>query len=238
MRYNSDLETFVDGVDFTREDSCIWVVYPPGAAGDLIASVVNFHYARTAAGFRGITESGRVIFRTTDEKVVNLNFIKNNLIELNQNFINLVNKQIGNKHLNYSLLDAVIFANHAWRDESVCSILDFFPAAKVIRILPKNNLEKQIIQWLAQYKNQNVLLDLPNLESSEPIALSNLKDPRLLDVYFGDIFKLETFEELYNHIIRHLDLPYKLIRYDFINYWFTQQPSQIKTTLQSLQTGN
>jgi len=225
-------------VDFTQQDPCIWIVYPPGAAGDLIASVVNFHYARTAARFCGINESGQVVFRPSDDKIGNFYFIKNNQIQLNQHFIYSVNEKIGNKHLNYSLLDTVIFANHAWKDESVCSILDFFPAAKVIRILPKNNLEKQIIHWLAQYKNQNLILDLPNLESLEPITLSNFTDTRLLDIYFGDIFKLETFEELYNHIIRHLDLPYKLVRYDFINYWFTQQPSQIKTTLQSLQTGN
>ena len=225
-------------MDFTRQDPCIWIVYPPGAAGDLIASVVNFHYARTAARFCGINESGRVVFRASDEKVGNLNFMKNNQIELNQYFIDSVNEKIGNKNLNYSLLDAVIFANHAWRDESICSILDFFPAAKIIRILPKNNLENQIIQWLEHYKNRNIILDLPNLELTEPIELSTLTDTRLLNVYFGDIFKLETFEELYNHIIKHLNLPYKLIRYDFINYWFTQQPSQIKTTLQLLQTGN
>ena len=31
---------FVDGVDFTRDDPCIFVVYPAGSAGDLLISII------------------------------------------------------------------------------------------------------------------------------------------------------------------------------------------------------
>jgi len=39
IKYQSKFENFINGVDFTAADPCIWVVYPVGAAGDLLASI-------------------------------------------------------------------------------------------------------------------------------------------------------------------------------------------------------
>jgi hypothetical protein len=232
LKYNSTIENFIDGVDFTCQDPCVWIVYPAGAAGDLLASIINFHYVRTSAMFCGVTDTGRVIFRSTDNKIINLNYIQSITLELDQQFIHSVNKNIGEKNLNYSLLDMVLFSNHAWHDTQVNNILDFFPNAKIIRILPQTDLEQEIINWLAYYKNQNLLLDTPHLKTATPLNQTKISNPRLLDIHFGNLFKSESFEPLYNSIVNHLNLPYKLIRYDFINYWLEQQHSKIKSALQ------
>jgi len=234
LKYNSNIENFIDDKEFTCLDPCVWVVYPAGAAGDLLASIINFHYVRTSAMFFGINDTGQVIFRSSDDKIINLNYIKGSTLELNQQFICLVNKSIGEKKLNYSLLDMVLFANHAWQDNQVNNILDFFPNAKIIRILPQTNLEHKIINWLSYYKNQNLLLDLPCLKKITPLKQTNISNSRLLDIHFRNLFKSESFEQVYTNIVNHLNLPYKLIRHDFINYWLEQQHSGIKSLLRVL----
>jgi len=61
IKYQSKFENFINGVDFTAADPCIWVVYPVGAAGDLLASIVNFHYGVTGCYYFGLTNRGQVI---------------------------------------------------------------------------------------------------------------------------------------------------------------------------------
>jgi hypothetical protein len=215
MKYNRKFENFVDNIDFTKEDPCIWIVYPPGAAGDLLASIVNFHYSNTACNFFGITDHGRVIFRASDEKIVNLKYLKN-------------------KNLNYSLLDQLIFSNHAWRDQPVSNILNFFPNAKVIRILPKDTREQEIVNWLCNQKNHSIITKFTEPTFNNTLILTKFKDPRLLDIFFGDFINSQQFEEIYSNIIKHLDLEYKLVRFDLVNYWLEQQHCDIKPVLYKL----
>ena len=234
MKYNRKFENFVDNIDFTKEDPCIWIVYPAGAAGDLLASIVNFHYGRTACNFFGITDNGRVIFRASDEKIVNLKYLKNKNLNLSENFVFDVNTELGNKNLNYSLLDQLIFSNHAWGDQPVSNILNFFPNAKVIRILPKDTLEQEIINWLCKQKNQSIVTKFTEPASNNTITLTKLKDPRVLDISFGNFINSQQFEEIYSNIIKHLDLEYKLVRFDLVNYWLEQQHCDIKPILYKL----
>ena len=74
INYNEKLESrnFVDNVNFTKNDECIWIVYPPGASGDLLASIINRHYISTGCDYFGIDDRGQVIFRPSDYKKTNL----------------------------------------------------------------------------------------------------------------------------------------------------------------------
>jgi hypothetical protein len=159
MKYDSKFEHFIDGVDFSKDDPCVWIVYPPGAAGDLLAAIVNFHYGQTGCYYFGISEHGQVIFRPTDSKLTNIKYKQTQQLELNQQLIHDINTEIGRKNLNYSLMDQVIFSNHYCRNDEISKILLFFPNAKIIRITPGNLLEKQATQWLATYKNNNQYSD-------------------------------------------------------------------------------
>jgi hypothetical protein len=64
---NDNLESrnFVDNVNFSAADPCIWVVYPGGASGDLLISIIDKHYLRTGCEYYGIDDSGRVKLYTT-----------------------------------------------------------------------------------------------------------------------------------------------------------------------------
>lgn len=71
IHHNPNLDIFVDSVDFGPDDRCVWIVYPSGGAGDLLASIINFHYAETGARFKGINKKGQVIFEASDNKHTN-----------------------------------------------------------------------------------------------------------------------------------------------------------------------
>ncbi len=234
MRYSSKFENFIDCVDFTSQDPCVWVVYPPGAAGDLLASIVNFHYGRTACYYFGVTNTGQIVFRPSDSKLTNLKYLTGNTLNLNQNFINDVNSAIGKKNVNYSLLDQVIFSNHACKDQQVSSILSFFPKAKIIRILPKDTLEQQIINWLSVQKNKAIINKFKTPATNNAIVQTEISNPRLLDISLGSIVNQQNFEKTYDSIINHLDLEYKLIRFDFVQHWLDCQHNEISPVLATI----
>ena len=233
MKYNSKAENAID-VMFTNLDPCLWVVYPQGSGGDLLSSILHFHYDQTGARFCGITDTGKALFCPSDNKDSNLTYLNGSDLQLNQHFIDSTNRVLSEKYLSYGVLDQMMFSNHLWTDAQVNNILDFFPKATIVRILPRTNLEQQIILWLAAYKNKNLLLDLNLPENITEITLTNIANPRVLNIYFGDLLKPETFETAYDSILKHLNLPYKLIRHDFISYWISQQHDTIRPALQAV----
>jgi hypothetical protein len=236
MKYNSRFENFIDGIDFSKDDACVWIVYPMGAAGDLLAAIVNFHYGRTACHYFGINDYGQVIFRPTDSKLTNIKYTQHQHIELNQQIIHDINNEIGKKHLNYSLMDQVIFSNHTWHNKQVTEILDFFPKAKIIRVTPGNLLEQQVIYWLARYKNKNRYGDFVYDQTAMFEPAPQFAHSRLIDISFGDLINVEKFETVYSNIIKHLDLKYKLIRFDLIEHWINSQHAVIQPVLHTIKS--
>ena len=99
---NDSLESrnFVDGVNFTRNDPCIFVVYPAGAAGDLLISIIDKHYLRTGCEYYGISDTGRVHMFTTDYESMDLN---QHYIFDDQWFYQLADN-LGNRNLNLDRL--------------------------------------------------------------------------------------------------------------------------------------
>lgn len=148
---------FVDGVDFTRNDPCIFVVYPSGAAGDLLISIIDKHYLRTGCEYYGIADNGRVHMFTTDYESIDLH---NHYEFDDQWFYNLADN-LGNRNLNYSLLDQVIFGCHMYQESQVQYILDTFPNAKIVRIMPVDSTGNQLLKWLASYKLKKCNTGIP-----------------------------------------------------------------------------
>jgi hypothetical protein len=128
----------------------------------------------------------------------------------------------------------VIFSNHAHQDHEVTAILDFFPNAKIIRISPKNTLEQNIIHWLSNQKNFNLIDNFYNSNPITTFSPPTLHHPRLLEIFFSDILTHERFENVYSKIIEHLDLDYKLIRFEFIENWLNLQHDAIKPILKTI----
>jgi hypothetical protein len=231
MQYNSNIEDYETYSNFSRNDPCIWIVYPAGASGDLLASIINFHYARTGAEFFGIDDTGRVIFRSSDNKYSNWEFHNNANYDPGQGLIDGVYTTLLNKKLNYRLTDQIIFSNHAYKNNQIEKIVNFFPKSKIIRILPKTNLEQEIINWLCVYKNTNTIKEFirPNSIIVEPDLTT--AHTQVLDIFFSDLLSEKTFEATYDKIVQHLNLDYKLVRYDFVNYWHTRQHPAITSLL-------
>lgn len=234
MFYDQNLEIYRD-TPFTRFDPCIWVVYEAGAAGDLLSSMINMHYFKTGAKFFGIKENGQMVFRPSDNK--NSNKLHEKSIPLFDEMIAEkisygVNDALSEDHLNYSRVDQIIFSNHLRRPHHLKGILTYFPQAKIVKIVPGNNLEKKIINWLAEYKNHNRQLTI-ELESGDltPISENEVIDERLLTVEFGNIFTEESFEKEYDKVLTFLDLPFKLVRFNYIEFWIENQHPYIRDWL-------
>lgn len=104
MIYDKEIEQFVDFVNWTKNDPSIWVVYPAGCIGDLVSSIINFHYASTGAKYLGISNSGQVIFRSSDGKKFNKTDYS-----INDSIEDLVNESLSENQLNYSKIDQIIF---------------------------------------------------------------------------------------------------------------------------------
>jgi hypothetical protein len=232
INYQANIEKFCDYVDFGPSDPCIWVVYPAGAAGDLLASIINFHYVNTGSNFYGINDQGQTIFRPTDRKLIN-QMKKKNCLDFDNNFFYKIAKSLSERNLNYSLLDQVLFSNHCWEDCNIKKILDSFVQSKIIRILPETQFEKNIIDWMSAYKNSDVTLDLPTFDKTI-LARSQVSDARLLDVKFLDLFQEQSFEKVYRDIVNFLNLPGPLIRYDFVDFWLNRQCNTIREVLKKL----
>lgn len=232
--YNPSLENFVDGVEFGPQSPCVWVVYPAGCAGDLLSSIINFHYTETGARYRGITSKGQVIFRPSDMKYTN--HYKNPTI--NQQFFYDINAALGNINLNVSKMDQFIFSNH-WHDASrLQTVLSTFPNCKIIRLLPRTTFEHSVITWLSQFKNTH-----PGNQEFVPVQVdteidyrSTISDSRILTVYFGDLIHKVKFKLLYQSITQHLNLPGPMIDYSFIQFWIDNQHPTIQDHIKRLAT--
>lgn len=216
---------FVDGVDFTRNDPCIFVVYPAGAAGDLLISIIDKHYLRTGCEYYGISDTGRVHMFTTDYESMDLN---HHYTFNDQWFYNLA-ENLGNRNLNYSLLDQVIFGCHMHQESQVQYILDTFPHAKIIRIKPVDQLGKDLLNWLASYKLRNVAQEfVPSLTN---FSNDTFTHDRVLNLPFGSLFNEESYYRQYDLIIKFLNLNGRLICFDYVKYYLSKQSDLIQSAL-------
>lgn len=228
---SSHLESrnFIDGIDFSKNDPCIFVVYPAGAVGDLLVSIIDKHYIRTGCEYYGISsENGKVHIYTADYEQMDLHKLYN----FNEQWFYTVADKLAERNLNYSLLDQIIFACHMYKDNDVKQILNTFPNAKVIRINPIDNIGEQIIDFNRTFKlsdvNYDIEIDFNQNEKTEP---SVIEHPNLLDIPFGSIFNKKSYHTHYDKIVDFLDLEAKLIRYEFIEYYLSNQHSKIQYAL-------
>ena len=234
--YNPALEEVVDGIDFGPSHPCTWVVYPPGCAGDLLASIINFHYVETGSRYKGITSDGKVIFRSSDMKISNLRMQDNVLKFDNQFFYDLADS-LATRYLNWSKMDHFIFANHCYTDQYVQTILDAFTNCKIIQLLPRTVGELAIIKWLSRFKNTPqgaTPFVLPNNANETLTHWTQWTDPRVLTVFFGDLVNRNQFQSLYQDIQQHQKFAGPMITYDFVQFWISRQHPEIQEHINRL----
>ena len=222
---NEQLESrnFVDGVDFTKDDPCIFVVYQAGAAGDLLISIIDKHYLHTGCEYYGIADNGRVHMYTTDyEKLdIDANY------QFDQQFFFDLARNLGKRNLNYSLLDQVIFGCHMWEDKQIEYILKTFPKAKVIRIMPQDQAGDDIVKAMAHKKLKPASTLRKNV-----MYQTKINNERVLETPFGSLFNKTNYYKQYDRIINFLNLNGRLICYDYVQYYLTRQGPEIKKTLE------
>lgn len=224
--YNKNLEpaNYVDGVDFEKNSQCIWVVYPPGAAGDLISSIINSHYIETGSRYFGISESGQVIFRPSDNKITNSYMREHHKLPVfdTEWFYKLAD-QLSKKNLNFSLLDQFIFSCHAYKIKEVDQIRESFPNSKIINIFCDNTQGNMIINSMANLKNNSSYC---LQEISQPHDYDNV-----LNIPFGVFFDSTLYYIYYDRVINFLGLHGRLVCFDYIQFYLSKQRSDLKHQL-------
>ena len=235
-KYNPQFEpqNYRDNVVFSYNDPCIFIVYPAGASGDLLATIVNSHYINTGADYFGINEQGQVIFRPSDYKITNFRH-QNPTNTLDDIFVDQwlfdISKSFSERNLHYSLMDGIIFSNHMYRDSEVQTILNQLSNSKVIRILSEDTNQDQLIEYQRNLKNNNCdnFIKFTNLLAHN--TASSINSPRLLNIPYISLFDKSSFDQSYKAIIEFLGIESMLIRFDFIEYYLKQQSKEFLDAL-------
>lgn len=235
--HNPGLESrnFIDGLIFTRDDPCLWIVYPAGSAGDLLISVLDKHYLRTGCEYYGINDRGRVMLYTSDYDMIHLRLEKEKQITFDEQWFYDFSAQLGERNLTYSMLDQVIFGCHMYRPMQISQILENFPQAKVINIYPKDTLAAYILRSMASFKLRDHPISSDTLSSvpCQPIPNNLIKHERVCNVPFGFLFSKNTYDRYYQHLRQFLNLPGALISHDFIEFYLDKQPPAIANALRT-----
>ena len=235
--HNPALESrnFIDGLVFSREDPCLWIVYPAGSAGDLLISVLDKHYLRTGCEYYGINDRGRIMLYTSDYEMIDIQLTKSGRITFDEQWFYDFSAQLSKRNLTYSMLDQVIFGCHMYRPGQILQILENFSQAKIINIYPKDTLAEHILKSMANFKLyqkpvlSSTLLDVP----CQLIPNNLIKHERVCNVPFGFLFSKTTYDRYYQHLRKFLNLPGALISHDFIEFYLNKQPKAIANALRT-----
>jgi len=225
---NESLETrnFIDLVDFTKNDPCIFVTYPAGAAGDLLISIIDKHYLRTGCEYYGIADNGRIHMYTTDYEVMD----QFHSYEFNDQWFYSLAEKLGSRNLNYSLLDQVIFGCHMYDDNQIQYVLDTFPKAKIINIRPIDYYGGQLLRFLALSKLSGRVVDIIE-DIKHNYTFETYNHERVYTLPFGALFNEQSYDIYYKQIIDFLGLNGRLISFDYIKYYLTKQHPKIQKLL-------
>jgi hypothetical protein len=224
ISYNKNLEpaNYVDGVNFEKNSQCIWVVYPAGASGDMVSSIVNSHYIETGSRYFGISESGQVIFRPSDNKITNSYMNKHKKLPVfDTEWFYKVADQLSRNNLNFSLLDQFIFSCHAHEIKDIDQIRESFPNSKIINIFCDDTQGNTIINSMSNLKNN----------TSNHAHKTSQPHDHALNIPFGELFNSTSFYVHYDRIIDFLGLPGRLVCFDYVQFYLSKQHSDIKNQL-------
>lgn len=234
--HNPSLEpgNHISGLIFTCNDPCVWVVYPGGAAGDLLISILDKHYLRTGCEYYGINDQGRVMLYTTDYEMIDKALETNQPIEFTDQWFHDFSGQLGNRNITYGMLDQVIIGCHLYRPQDIEKILDAFGQARIINIYTKDSLGKSIVQNMAKVK----------LDCADPAEITDetndsdytpdiVQDDRVLNVPFGFLFNRDSYDRYYADIRKFLGLAGPLICFEYIEFYLSKQHALIQHQLKN-----
>lgn len=231
--YNPNVEprNFNDDLVFSQNAQCIFVVYRPGAGGDLLASIVNSHYLNTGADYFGISETGQVIFRPSDYKITNT-YPYEKLFS--DQWCYDISDSLSGRNKSYSNLDNMIFSNHNYKQHNIEKILTHLPNSKVIKIYAQNTFEQSLIDYQGSLKNFNKTVEI-EFTDFQYIENNCADSDRVLNIPYISLFNQKQFEYFYSKIIDFLQLEGKLIRFDFIEYYISKQTDYFQEKLREYQ---
>lgn len=234
--HNPGLESrnYIDGLIFTRNDPCIWVVYPAGAAGDLLISILDKHYLSTGCEYYGINEHGRVMLYTSDYEMIDIALTNHRSIEFDDQWFYDFSNQLSRRNLTYSMLDQVIFGCHLYRPYNIQKILDNFSQARIINIYPQDRLGDLIINNMSNVKLKfqdpaEIMTKYQEVDYQPDIV----QHEQVLNVPFGFLFNRSSYDRHYTKIREFLGLPGPLICFEYVEFYLSKQNKLLQSQLKN-----
>ena len=235
---NLESKNYVDGLTFTRDDPCIWVVYNGGAAGDLLISIIDRHYLRTGCEYYGVNDHGRIMLYTTDYEMIDIALEKNKSIEFDDQWFYDFSDQLGNRNLTYSMLDQVIFGCHMYTPQRIQHILDNFSQAQVINIYTQDSLGDFIRANMSRFKlAYQDPVEIMNEYQETNYQVNIIQHKRVLNIPFGFLFNKFSYNRYYAEIRKFLGLQGPLICFEYIEFYLSKQHDFIRTQLEKYSQG-
>ncbi len=229
---------------FSRESPVVLVLYHPGAGGDLLSSIIRYHYKKTLTGVDDINERGKASFLGSDSRLLdiavekcNFNITTESLQELvfTDQLIADIDQIIAERGESFIGVDTLLIDSHLFNDESVIEVQKFFTNSKIIRITITTE-DREIINLLSDIKILDDE-DVPELIKKSILRTADaygteiqpsVKNTNIFDFRFSAFFNKEEFEEEYSKLVNFLELPYKIVNYDFIQYWISKHPQEMR----------
>lgn len=233
----------------------LWVVYPPGAAGDWLSYLLSRHFSDWGGDINLPERSGKINFVGSDRKY--MNYYKNTIEPGPFNYEDFTNEvffewpgltcnffqEFSNgywsimRNKEYSDVSQLILSNHYFENVYLRTLLEQ-TQWKFIRIMPYTDEEKeftyhaciqkmlpQVLPW--RYSSVDSWWTLIDGQ----ITLNN---KRVLELSLSDIVLESNWENTYSKIKEHLNIDIDLIDKKVCRYYYKLQPQQLKDQLDVL----
>lgn len=225
----------------TFNKKVIWVVYPPGAAGDFLSFLIARHYNQTGTRYSFDTATGKCNFISTDNKVINL-FKTDDWIDFDDTFFELISNEISKNNLEINNLDALIFSNHQYENFHVWNILNSVENVKIIRIYPQTINEYEFCFESRRIKNSmtkynNDFIEYLNVEFSDS-DYSRIEHESVLEIGISNFLIKRNFDVFYKKLVQFLNLDFKLVSADIVDYYYSIQSSRLLDLLARIDYGH
>ena len=239
----------MDNTNLYNLKNFLWVVYPPGSAGDWLSYLISRHYHDSGIDLLPSDPIGKINFVGSDTKALNqfkpeLSSVEDENLEKFKNQLNkiIINGYYSlNRNIQIEDVSQLILSNHFFEDMYINDMLNT-TSWKFIRILPYTPLEKEFVFKSIVYKifkqNQSKLpwpgdnVDLFWQYIGEQGNIN--KNERLLELSVSDIILESRWEETYSKIKIFLDIEIDLISKNSLQYYYNLQPPHIQESLDKL----
>jgi len=229
-------------IDQIKNANVLFVVYPPGSAGDWLSYLISRHYVDSGVDLLPSDPIGKINFIGSDRKKLNEVFPDVYTFKgFDNNFYTRIvdGYYSVNRNIKFEDVSQIIVANHYYENDFITDLLEN-TSWKFIRVLPSDELERNFLF-------ESVLCKLYKPGDHVPWKTNparfwwsidyrthKMHNERLLELSIRDFLLQDNWENTYSKIRQFLNIDIDLISKNSLQYYYDLQPPHIQECLDKL----